>query len=301
MAGEAQRRRREAGHRVEGEAHHLAERIVGLAGVALGAIIGKRHLPEADPGNHAADEARLFGQRQQRIERAAAHQAEVAGVQRDRRIGDAIEHAVEGGGGGFLEDRLAVALAAHRIDDVRLLRRHRRAHVGEQFGRVLQIGVDDEDLLARTQVEPRGQRELMAVVARQVDRDDARVGGGQALHHRPAVVAAAIVDQDDLMIVAHRRPCRGRDARVQQLEARGLIVAGNDDGQRGTVHNAPSVTGPAPVIHTYRMDESRHLPSPRARPGVPLLRQRREEAGPRLFGRGDGGSSLRRSRAVRRR
>ncbi len=58
------------------------------------------------------------------------------------------------------------------------------------------------------------------------------------------------------MIVAHRRPCRGGDTRVQQLEARGLIVAGNDDGQRGTVHNAPSVTGPAPVIHTYRMGET---------------------------------------------
>ncbi len=45
--------------------------------------------------------------------------------------------------------------------------------------RILQIGVDDQDLLARAQIQARGQRELMPVIARQVDRDEVRVGGRQ--------------------------------------------------------------------------------------------------------------------------
>ena len=119
-------------------------------------------------------------------------------------VGHAVEHAVEQRRGGFLEQRLAVALAAYRVDHVRGLRGHRRAHVAQQFGWVLQVGVDDEDLRAAAQVQPRGERELVAMVARQVDRDQRGIGGGQPLHHRPAVVARPVVDEDDLVIVPHR-------------------------------------------------------------------------------------------------
>ena len=191
MAGHAQRRGREAGHRVEREPHHLAQRIIGLAGEPLGPVVGDRHLPEADPGDHAADEARLLGQAQQRVERAAAHQPEVAGVDRDVDVGELGEQPVEALGGRLLEHGLAGAGAAHGIDDVGLARLHLGDHLGEQLGRVLQIGVDDQDALARAQVEPGGQRELVAVVARQVDRDQPRVRRRQLSHHLPAAGRAS--------------------------------------------------------------------------------------------------------------
>jgi len=94
-------------------------------------IINERHLAEADPGDHAADEARLLGQRQERVERAPRHQAKVAGVERDRRVGDAVEHAIEECRRHLLEKGLALALAAHRIDDVGVLLAQRRAHLGQ--------------------------------------------------------------------------------------------------------------------------------------------------------------------------
>src|SRR3546814_6137740 len=63
----------------------LAQGVIGLPRMALGAVVRERHLAEADPRHHPADEARLFGQRQQGIERAAAHQPEITGIERDRK------------------------------------------------------------------------------------------------------------------------------------------------------------------------------------------------------------------------
>src|SRR3546814_5525562 len=82
MAREPERRGRKTRHRVEREAHHLAQGVIGLPRMALGAVVRERHLAEADPRHHPADEARLFGQRQQGIERAAAHQPEITGIER---------------------------------------------------------------------------------------------------------------------------------------------------------------------------------------------------------------------------
>ena len=195
----------------------------------LGAVIGKGHLPEPDPRHHPTNEPRLFGQAEERVERPARHQPEIACVERDRRVGDPVEHAIESRRRRAFEHRLAIALAADGIDDIGLLIAHRRAHVGEQFGRILQIGVDDEDLRAAAQVEPGGQRQLVPVIAAEIDRDEAWIGGGQPLHHRPAVVAAAIVDENDLIIVAHRAARRRPDPRMEQFQARGLVVTGDDD------------------------------------------------------------------------
>ena len=62
------------------EAQHLAQRVLGHAGVALLAHERHRGLREADPDRHAAQEAVALGHRQQRVERLAVHQAEVAGL-----------------------------------------------------------------------------------------------------------------------------------------------------------------------------------------------------------------------------
>ncbi len=63
-----------------------AKRIIFLAGIclsrkALVTVVGERYLPETDPGDHTADEARLLWHGEQRVERPAAHQPEVAGIE----------------------------------------------------------------------------------------------------------------------------------------------------------------------------------------------------------------------------
>ena len=248
MAGEGQRLGREPGHRVEREPQHLRQRIIGLAREALGAVVGERHLAEADPRDHPADEARLFGQAQERVERAPAHQPEIAGVERNRRVGHAVEQAIERRRRRFLEERLALARATHGIDYVGFFGRHLRAHFAEQFGRILQIGVDDQYLLPAAQIEPRGQRQLVAVVARQVDRDQPGVARRQLLHDLPAIVLRPVVDQDELIILADFRLRRRGDARVELRQRQRLVIARDDDRERGAVHGRALVVRTAYVI-----------------------------------------------------
>ena len=200
--------------------------------MALRPVIGDRHLPEADPGDHAANEARLLGKAQQRVERAPAHQAEIAGIERDLDLGQLRQQPVEDLGRAPLERGLAGARAPDRIDHVGLLPLHFLDHLRQQLRRVLKVGVDDQDPLARAQVEARGQSELVAVIARQVDGDQPRIGDGELAHDLPAAVARAVVDQDDLIIVPGDRRGGLGDAGVELGEAGLLIVAGDDDGKR---------------------------------------------------------------------
>jgi hypothetical protein len=51
------------------------------------AVVSEWHLPKADPRHHAANEARLFGQREERVERASRHQPEIAGIERNAGVG----------------------------------------------------------------------------------------------------------------------------------------------------------------------------------------------------------------------
>ena len=153
----------------------LLQRIFGLSGEPLLPVVGERHLAEADPRDHAADEARLLRHGEQRIERAAAHQPEVAGVERDVDLGRARQQPVEAVRRCALERSLAGAALAHAIDDVGVLLAHRLEHRRQQLGRVLQVRVDDQDRVAAAKVETGGQRQLVTVIARQVDRDDVRI------------------------------------------------------------------------------------------------------------------------------
>ncbi len=217
MARELQRRRREAGQRIEREAHHLLQRIFGLTGEALLPVVGEWRPAEADPCNHAANEPRLLGHRQKRIERAAAHQPEVAGVDRNVDLGRARQQPVEAMRCRPLERRLARAARADAVDDVRAFVSHHFHHLGQKLRRVLEVGVDDQDRIAAAEVETRRERELMAMIARQVDRDDVDVLRRHLAHHRPAIVARAVIDEHDLIILAH---CRDAQPRSAAREAR---------------------------------------------------------------------------------
>jgi hypothetical protein len=152
------------GDAVEGEAKHFGEGVVSFAGEAWGAVVDEGDLGEADPGNHAADEAVAFGHGVEDVEGAAGDEAKVAGVEGDGAVGEAVDEAVEEGGGAALEEVFAGAFAALTVDDIGALV-HEVEHIGEQFGRVLEVGVEDENALAAADAEAGGEGELMAVVS----------------------------------------------------------------------------------------------------------------------------------------
>jgi len=113
----------------------------------------------------------------ERVDHAARHQPEIAGVDRDRDFGQPLRRAVEEPRGPNLEAALALAFAAHGIYHVEAglpALDHRR----NQLGRILQIRIDQHDRIAARDVESRGRRELMAEVAREPHDDESRVGGG---------------------------------------------------------------------------------------------------------------------------
>ena len=193
------------------------------------ALVGDGGLREADPHGHAAQEARALGHRQQRVQRAAVEQAEVAGVGLEVDLGELVEQLVEPRGGGELEGGLALALLAHRVDDVGALA-PLGDHVGDQLRRVLQVGVDHRDDVADGVLEAGGQRGLVAEVARQVDDAHARVGGGDPVEQLGRAVGAAVVDEHQLELVVGDRRAGARDELLDQLL---LVVDGRDDAEQG--------------------------------------------------------------------
>ena len=85
-----------------------------LAGEALGTPVLDAGLVEADPAEHAADEAAALAHLVEHVESAPVDQAEVAGIERHVDLRDAVEAAVEPGRGRALEPGLAVARPAGR-------------------------------------------------------------------------------------------------------------------------------------------------------------------------------------------
>src|SRR3546814_19850575 len=105
-------------------------------------------------------------------------------------------------------------------------------------------GLDDQDTLARADIEPRGQRQLVAVIARQINRDQPLIVSGEILHRSPASVARAVVDQHYLIGIARPRACRRASPPVQLWQASLLGIAGAHDGTCKGSHTLTSRTEP---------------------------------------------------------
>ena len=89
-------------------------------------------------------------------------------------------------------------------------------------------------LSPRHRSRPGGQRQLVAVVARQVDGDQAGVGARQIAHDRPAAVGRPVIDEHQLVIARRPHLARLGQALVERGDAGFLlVVARNDDRQRG--------------------------------------------------------------------
>ena len=228
---------RERRDRVEREAQHLREGELRPAARAGLAAVGDGGLREADPDRHAAQEPVALGHREQRVERGAVHQAEVARVDRELDPRDLREQAVEPARGGDLEARLPRARLAHGVDDVGAAA-PRLEHLADQLGRVLEVAVDHHHDVAAGVLQAGADRRLVAEVARQGDHLDALVGRRQRAQALARRVAGAVVDEDQLEL---ERAEGGHGARVERLDGVLLVVHGRDDAQQSGLAHPPSV------------------------------------------------------------
>ncbi len=95
---------------------------------------------------------------------------------------------------------------------------------------MLEIGVHDDDGPAPRRVEPGGDGDLLAEIARKGQRGKARVGGVKLAQGLQSLVARAVVDQDDLEGKAKARQ-NGREPRRQRPQIARLVEHRHDDGK----------------------------------------------------------------------
>jgi len=168
----------------------------------------------------------------QRDDDAPAHEAEIAGVDRYRNVRQAPNRAVKDARRDDLERALARAPAARRVHDVVALTEFGE-ELSDQLGRILKVAVHQHDRVAAGGIEPGRRRDLMAEVARQRDHAQPRVVGGGSQQLGQRVVAAAVVDADEL---PRRRRLReaahdAANATQQLLDARALVVEWDDHAE----------------------------------------------------------------------
>ena len=68
----------------------------------------------------------------------------------------------------------------------------------DDLGRVLQVGVHHDDRAAGGVVEPGGDGDLMAEIARQLDEPIAPIGARLGFDHDRAGIVRSVVDEDRL-------------------------------------------------------------------------------------------------------
>ena len=180
--------------RVGGQAHHLAQRVLGGTRIAGRSLIFDRHLFEPDPTAQPAHKAVFLAQRTHGQHDLAVHQAKIAGIERDVDIGNAADRAVEDGGGPQLEQRLAATFRAHSVDDL-VAGAPLLNQAQDDFGRILHVGVHHDHGIAVGVVKAGTDRHLVAKVAAEVDRLDPRITLAQVKQHRQRAITAAVVDE----------------------------------------------------------------------------------------------------------
>ena len=104
-------------------------------------------------------------------------------------------------------------------------------HLGDDFGWVLEVGVDDNRDVAGRALQTGGNGGLMAEIAGQGGDAHMRIGALQFTPDLQRFVAAAVADIDALEVeIGDGFEC-GDEAAMGHADDRFLVEAGNDDGQ----------------------------------------------------------------------
>jgi len=155
--------------------------------------VGQFDLPEPDPREQPLHEAVLFRQVVEGINGPAVEQSEIADVPRYRHFAQSIEHPVEGIRGRPAQAGLAFAVSPTHVDHVTAFA-PALDHARDQFGGILQIGVDDHDGVSPRIAQARAHRTLLAEIAAQTDEADAGGIPAKTLDQFAGPVATAVID-----------------------------------------------------------------------------------------------------------
>ncbi len=196
---------------------------------------------EPDPGIQTFHETGALGQRDQRVNHAAVHQPEVAGVRRHLHAARIAEQLIEPARARALEPGFVGAVAPHGIHHF-CAGRPAREHQLDQRGRMLQVGVQADHHVAGGGFQARAQRSFLAEIAGQLHMAKALVFG-PLRHQRFGAVGAAVVGHDDFPAGAQRRQPVAQK-RQQHAQVLALVQARNDAGDTGVIRHVSRLRRP---------------------------------------------------------
>ena len=107
----------------------------------------------------------MFAQGFERIHGATVHQTEITRINGNVYAAYKINDAVKSVGGQFLEPGFTTAAQALAVYDISAFFVPDFDQVFDQFGRVLQIGIENDDGVTFCEIEPRRHGRLFAEVA----------------------------------------------------------------------------------------------------------------------------------------
>ena len=191
----------------------------------------ERHADRAvpHPGIQPLVEAHALAHTVHGVDGLAVEQAKVARSFRQHGAAQPPEGGVEEPREETVRQAVGVPVDAPAIDHVGALAPV-PDEVGDQLGRMLEVGVHEHGGVAGRVGEPGCRRDLLAEVAAERDRLEARIASVERPQHRHRAVRGAVVDEDRLPLeaqaVEHRAQTlhQGRDRAC-------LVEAGHDHRQ----------------------------------------------------------------------
>ena len=157
-------------------------------------------LTKADPCRKSAHVAVLFGQTVEGVESFSVDEAEITGVDGHFHFGYLAHKTIKDVGECFFEGRFAFALGADGVDDMVALLPF-GDEVGDDFGGILEVGVDNDGSIAGAVVHTSGNGTLVAEVARELDIFEGGVVLCGEFDPFEAVVGTTIIDEEKFELV----------------------------------------------------------------------------------------------------
>ena len=182
-----------------------------------------------DPGKHALEVTVAFRKPVQGLDRAPAHQPEVAGIDRNRRIADPIDQTIEKAGRDAFKPAFAGPGSAFHQHDIGPFAPFGK-HVGNQFGGILKVCIHKHHGLAAGVLQAGRDCRLLAEVSGQLQDTDfwLPLPGGHQNGDR--IIPTAVVDKQQLKTAVELLPGRPESSQ-QGREHFSLVVDRNNYAQ----------------------------------------------------------------------
>ena len=217
-------------HPVHRQRDHRLQRKLRFPRRARGAVIVKADLTEPHGADHPAHIGRAVVAFADLVQDHPVGQPELAHIAGQIIGADAVDEPVKPAP-ERRHHRPIGQLLADAVDDLIALPPQRQ-HLGDQLGRVLQIGVQLDRAIPPRRLVGIHDRVLIADIAREPKHPEARVLGRDLGQNGEGAVGRVVVGEDDLGLVTGQTVQHGGDAVIAGADVFFFVIGGDQDGNQ---------------------------------------------------------------------